>query len=383
MRRRIWCIMVQIDGLTSYQLGLPSMVNEALCDSQTPRNLHDEDFGPDSALLPPSRPTTDLTPVLYVVTKAELSAVFRNVYARVVLGRTDSYEEVMALDRRLEGAREAISPRFRGFDLQDAVTVAPYVMVRRYTLETLYLKTVCMLHRHHMTLSLKQPAYRFSRHRCLAAAMTILKHHADILRQMQSGGALYRNTIFASSIEQADFLLASIIVCLELSSRAQSSAHPGTADCQTEFSQQDLIEALQQSHKYLAESKDSSSESQQALNVLTVMLRKFSETSGAAQGAREAPSINLISPSFGDSEACELAQEPLKGERPLTCLLLPVNAIPHHHPSNDIINQLGTDFGSEVNSTPSNFQDISSFFASPDAVDWVWLLSYLVTKATA
>lgn len=274
------------------------MINESLCDTQVPRNLYDDDFGPNSVFLAPSRPTTELTPILYVVTKAELSAVFRSVFTRVVLGRTDSYDEIMSLDRRLENSRENISPRFKGFQMEDSVTVAPYLMIRRYTLEMLYQKTTCMLHRHHMTLSFQQPEYSFSRFRCVSAAMAILTHHTSVLRQMKAGGSLYRNTMFVSSLEQADFLLASIIVCVELSSRAQYPARVEGIEVLRQFSQQDLVQALQEAHKCLAESKDSSGECREAFNVLSVMLRKFTETVGA-QKSQEAPSINVMPPYIG------------------------------------------------------------------------------------
>lgn len=316
MRRRIWVIMVQIDGLTSYQLGLPPMIQESLSDVQKPRNLQDEDFEPDSAFLPPSRPATELTPILYVVVKADLAAVFRNVYVRVALGRTESYDEIIALDRRLESARGAVSPRFRGFDLSEFVTESPYVMIRRYMMEMLYLKTVCMLHRHHMTLSYKQPEYSFSRLRCLDASMSILKHHADILRQMQTGGLLHRNTMFASSIEQADFLLASILVCVEHRSRAQFEARPEAMEVYQRFRQGDLLAALQRSHEYLGQNKDSSKESQQAYSVLSTMLRKFSETS-AAQNTQQAPAIHVVPPACG-SEDRKLMEVCLRIEQLLT-----------------------------------------------------------------
>lgn len=305
MRRRIWSIMIQIDGLTSYQLGLPPMIQEAVCDTRPPRNLNDEDFGPDSAFLPPSRPMTEFTPILYVVTKAELSAVFRKVFMRVVLGRTDSYDEILSLDRRLENAWESVSPRFRGFSLSDSVTVAPYLMTRRYVLEMLHQKTTIMLHRHHMTLSFQRPEYSFSRSRCVSAAMSILHHHTSILKQMQDGGSLYRNQIFVSSLEQADFLLACIIVCVELSSRAKNpaSSHSQENDVHHHFSQQQLMQALQEAQSYLAEMKDSSSECRQAFNCLSAMLRKFSETVGTQQMHQE-PTINVIPPHF-NGDGCE------------------------------------------------------------------------------
>ena len=272
------------------------MINESVCDARTPRNLHDEDFGPDSAFLPPSRPLSEITPILYVVTKAELSAVFRAVYMRVVLGRTDSYDEIMSLHRRLEAAYQSVSPRFRGFSLEDFVTVAPYIMVRRYTLEMLYQKTMCMLHRHYMTLSFRQPEYNFSRLCCVDASMAILSHHTAIFRQMQLGGSYCKNATFVSSLEQADFLLASIIICVELSSRSRSH-NPRGGEVVDKYRQEDLMEALKKAHECLAGSRDKSSECRQAFGVLSAMLRRFSESVGDGQ-ANQGPAINVDMAAF-------------------------------------------------------------------------------------
>ncbi len=151
MRRRIWALMVQLDGLTSYQLGLPPLVQEALCDTKLPRNLLDEDLGVSTTILPPSRPESELTPVSYILAKSRLSAVFRRIYIRVCLGRTAAYEEIMDLQRQLLEARNAISIRFRLSSPLSSVTVSPFLLVRRYSLELLFQKSVCILHRHHMT----------------------------------------------------------------------------------------------------------------------------------------------------------------------------------------------------------------------------------------
>lgn len=51
---------------------------------------------------------------------------------------------------------------------------------------------------------------------------------------------------------------------------------------------------------------------------------------------------------------------------------LAVNAIPTvSQELPPLAQQLGTASDSQATSTPSTFQEISSFFNSPDAVDWV------------
>jgi hypothetical protein len=67
------------------------MIQDVHNDCALPRNLLDEDFGPETVDLPPSRPETELTPILYTITKARYSAIFRTVYNRVSLGRSAEY----------------------------------------------------------------------------------------------------------------------------------------------------------------------------------------------------------------------------------------------------------------------------------------------------
>ena len=278
MRRRMWACIIQLDGLTSYQLGLPPMVQERQCDTRLPRNLFDEDFGPESTHLPASRPDTEVTPVLYLITKSELSRVFRQVVAQVSLGHTDNYDDIISLHHRLYSARDSISPRFRMADLKSCVTVAPYILVRRYTLELLFQKTLVILHRHHMAKALRDRTYEVSRQACVGAAMAILSHKADLARESRPGAILYGKGWVLSSIEQSDFLLASAVVCLELSFRAREATHsagPSSMESTpSSYSQTDLINVLQQSHQLLDSLKDTSTDCRQAFNTLSFMLRK-------------------------------------------------------------------------------------------------------------
>jgi hypothetical protein len=77
MRRRVWLHIFQIDALASFHMGLPSMVPAEYCDTEPPRNLHDTDLSVDMVTLPPSRPITENTPMLYGIVKAGIMAVFK------------------------------------------------------------------------------------------------------------------------------------------------------------------------------------------------------------------------------------------------------------------------------------------------------------------
>jgi hypothetical protein len=218
IRRRIWALILQLDALTSYQMGLPAMVQDAHCDTKPPRNLFDEDFGPDTKQLPPSRPESEVTPILYVINKVRISACFREIYSRVALGGSDDYAEIMALHQRLLIAHDSVSPRLQLSNLQDTVTVQPHLLLRRCMLELLFLKCLCILHRRHMTKSFTQAQFSQSRSLCVEAAMSILAIQSDMLDEKKYGPILRASKGLISSLEQTDFILAATIICLELSS---------------------------------------------------------------------------------------------------------------------------------------------------------------------
>jgi hypothetical protein len=273
VRRRIWALIVQLDALTSYQIGLPAMVQDAHCDTKLPRNLFDEDFGPESKQLPSSRPETEITPILYVINKVKLSSCFREIYSRVSLGGSDDYAEIMILHQRLLTAHESISPRLRLSDLQDTVTVTPHLLLRRCTLELLFQKSLCILHRRHMTKSFIQPEFILSRSLCVEAAMSILAIQSDMLDEKKYGPILRQSKGVISSLEQTDFILAATIICLELSSGSPDVLHTQE---HPKFARADLLEALHLSHRQLANMRDLSKDSQQAYEIVSRILRRLS-----------------------------------------------------------------------------------------------------------
>ncbi|RSL73543.1 hypothetical protein CEP53_000670 [Fusarium sp. AF-6] len=279
MRRRAWALILQLDILTSCQLGLPCLIQEHQCDTRPPSNLLDDDFGPDSAQLPPPRPETQMTPVSYTITKAKLSSIFRTIFNQVCLGRTEAYDEIMALDQRLHSTQQAMPPKFQIANSEDSITVAPYVLIRRYNLELLFQKSRCMLHRHHMAKAYQDPTFNYSRTSCVEAAMALLTHQTNISKEIQVGGRLYRDRWFVSSLERHDFSLASMIICLELSSRSNETSNPSGSEDQRgflKFSREAMVEALESSRRFWEALKVGSAEARQAFDMLSVMLDKVS-----------------------------------------------------------------------------------------------------------
>jgi hypothetical protein len=305
MRRRVWAAILQLDTLSSYQLGLPAIMQESQYDTRPPGNFFDDDLDPDAAELPQARPETELTPVLYVIAKGRLLSVFRSIFNQPPSVRRIAYEEIMASDQRLRAAHALIPSRLRHARLEDSIMVSSTLLIQQYNLELLFQKTRCILHRHHMTEYYQNPKYAYSRSSCIQAAMTLLAHQARIFEEVQVGGRLYKDKWFLSTLEQNDFLLAAMIVCLELKSRAHEyseassdAKEPGVC----EFSHEGMISALQKARGFWDEFRTSSAEAQQASIFLGVILGRISLRS-------EMQNDHSSGPSLYSHEARSLAEE--------------------------------------------------------------------------
>lgn len=277
MRRRTWAIILQLDTMSSYQLGMPSMIPESQCDTAPPSNLHDEDFGPESLILPQSRPESELTPVLYSIAKWRGLEIFRKIVDRASVN--EAYEGTMRIDSQLRATHESISPRFRLSDDDGFIAVSPSLLISRYRLELLFQKSRCLLHRHHMTKAFTDQKYAYSRAACVESAMAILRYQGEISNEAKPGGILQRDQWFISSLERHDFLLASMVICLELSHRIRNTATSDDQASGLTFTHIDLVDSLEKSREFWGAFKDNSKEALQAFNVVSHMLGAVSEKS--------------------------------------------------------------------------------------------------------
>lgn len=101
MRRRLWLLIYQLDMGVAVQLGMPKLIRDSTIDIQEPRNLFDSDINSDTATLPPSRPETELTPILIAIAKHRMAFVCSASLDLVSGPSTPSYSEILELDRRL------------------------------------------------------------------------------------------------------------------------------------------------------------------------------------------------------------------------------------------------------------------------------------------
>lgn len=138
MRRRIWTFVRQADLLFSFQISLPSMIRLGDCDTDLPRNIYDDEFDEDSKELPPARPTSEATPVSYMIVKARLAFGFGRVLEHTQSVAASSYEEVMKIDNSLREVRDTLPDHLRVRSMQESALDPAALIMSRFSVR-LYL----------------------------------------------------------------------------------------------------------------------------------------------------------------------------------------------------------------------------------------------------
>lgn len=217
MRRRVWFVIQSSDVLFSFQHGMPSIIDDGLCDADPPSNLTDEDFDEDTQL-PRPRPPTDPLPILAFSYKATLARIMRRVVRNALCVEPQPYSHIVALQEDHEKWYAALPPCLRIRSIADtAFTDQNYTIMHRLMLEMMYLKSLCVLHRPYLSAYKHDAKYDSSRRICRESAVKILNHHVEFDLAMRPGGRMYEDRHMVASLTYHHFLMAAMVLCIDLS----------------------------------------------------------------------------------------------------------------------------------------------------------------------
>lgn len=275
MRRRVWAAIVQLDLAGSNVIGLPRMIQESQCDTAEPRNLLDEDFGPNFTELPPSRPDTFQTSILYLREKKRVLSVSRKVYDLTSTTKPYSYEDVMGLDAAINDVKKAIPPSLQLKPL--TILTNPVIWTRQMSLSIILAEAQCVLHRRYLTPGRTDPRYSHSRMTCIEAALQMLEHQSTFNREKDRGGKLYEHRWKYNSLINYDFLLAATLLSVDLDhdvSVEQDGEHDaGSLSPEMEVRER-IIKALKGSYEIWLQSYSSSKDARIAAGAIERVLGK-------------------------------------------------------------------------------------------------------------
>lgn len=223
LRRRKWLVVMSLDLITSAQAGLPRMIMPFMYDTQEPRNLDEDDLHEDMLELPPSRPETELTQLLYSIILTRV----RHLQARILdLVNTTSqppYREINDIDIALRRVFDGVPQSPIASTVEDFGSALSPTSMRHLYLDLAFLKAELMLHRPYLVLGRTDARYTYSRRVCLNASIEMLDFQNKIDAEVQPGGKLFTpgwrlSTVswYMSSVVAQDFLLATTVLVLEL-----------------------------------------------------------------------------------------------------------------------------------------------------------------------
>lgn len=233
LRRRVWTFVRHVDLMISFQFGLPAMIRSEHIDTEMPRNIYDDELHEDMKVLPPSRPAFEATPMSYMRAKSRVSQLFGVIVERTgSVSNPPTYEETMKWDSDLREARQTHPQLLQMRSFQESARDPANLIMQRLGLEMVYLRSLFVLHRRFIARGRENPKYAYSRRTCIDASMQLLAHQATLHQESQPGGRLRSVKWYISSLTTHDFLLAAMLVCLDLYHTAEmerKSCQAGTS----------------------------------------------------------------------------------------------------------------------------------------------------------
>ncbi|KAK8125184.1 uncharacterized protein PG998_000943 [Apiospora kogelbergensis] len=251
MRRRVWATLYQIDLSISVQLGLPKLIRDNVSDTQLPGNYAENDFDSSTTQLPVPRPETELTPLLYTISKTRLVRVIGMVMEHVTEVRTPSYEDVLRIDAMLdEGQQE------------------------------------------------EPEKYEYSRRMALEAGLAILRLHHLVVEESKPSGQLHSFQFMFNSLVSHDLYAGALAVCFYLQHH-RNNMEPAKLE--------EAKSLIRKSQGLWIEASSTSVEAAKAAEALRVFLNRLDEETLAKLGAEYASSSSA--PFSPELMPCDVFQD--------------------------------------------------------------------------
>lgn len=302
MRRRVWAAIRSMDLLFSAQAGLPPVVRPRDTNTEIPRNIYDDELFEDMKLLPPTRPEEEATPTLFLINRTRLIYKLGEAVELTEVLTCASYEEVMKVDTQARELHNSVAPHLKIRSMDESARDPSTLIMQRFTLDLLYLKIICVLHRKFLGVSRVNSRFTYSRRACIDASMSLLQHQATLHRECQPGGRLRNVKWFISSLTTVDFLLAAMIVCSDLyhtaRSERQGRSPPSDMYFWSDERRDEMLDAIETAVGIWDGLKEHSMEAYKAHATLNVMLSQLKEHQATRQQQRP---FSSTSPTFQTS----------------------------------------------------------------------------------
>ena len=179
LRRRVWSILVMIDGLNAAAYGRPMMISDTQFDTKSLAPLNDADLLPGLKVLPLYPDANIITDTTYATAKYALSRITRKIISSLFGIKPPSYDTILKLDGKVRQEYDSIPDCLRFQAIQGSIPVRQAssvgLAVQRIGLNILANHNLLILHRPFLYRSFQDARYIPSREKCVEAAHQILK----------------------------------------------------------------------------------------------------------------------------------------------------------------------------------------------------------------
>ncbi|RDW68117.1 hypothetical protein BP6252_09513 [Coleophoma cylindrospora] len=306
MRRRTWSFLQELDSLTSFVVGLPSMIGSLGSDTAEARNVHDWELSEDMVELPPSRPSEERTAVGFLITKSRVIKGLSGVVESLSSFGHNAYDSVLALDRHLDDLYNQIPSWIRLPDLKDVAKDSSVELAGRIKIEFYHHQGICALHRRFIGHSRSQEAFEPSRRRSLISAQALLSLQNFLYEESKIRGTYRPPLWYWISHANNDFILPATMIFLELHRRKENHAEGSRELWIMSGNDLELLRALQTSQSIWEAATEHSPQASRMCRILAYMVNSFSITARPLDTALQSISISvphtgLRSPSISQS----------------------------------------------------------------------------------
>ncbi|KAI0390523.1 hypothetical protein F5Y17DRAFT_468869 [Xylariaceae sp. FL0594] len=229
LRRRLWamiCHLGSIDITISGQLGVPRLINDAFADTTEPRNLLDSDLSPNLVELPPSRPESEITPMLMVLSRLHAGRMYTAVTNIVTGSHPPTYTKVLQVDRQIEEMYFKIPEYCRTTPQASSVAEPGQLLLHRLSIQMSYQRAQIILHWQYLPLAKRDDRYSYSTKVTVSAALKIIDLYHVIFEGLKTGGRLYSMRWRVSSFFNHDLLIALSILCFSIRQNSNKAGTP-------------------------------------------------------------------------------------------------------------------------------------------------------------
>lgn len=265
-----------MDYFTSTQLGLPRSIKDAQCDTRPPSHLFENDLGFEHVEMPPERPLTSPTPLMYIIIRDNIIRVSAEIYDATDAAHSSSHN-IAELSAKLDKAIAAIPPWLRTNPMQTVLGEDPGTALTRTFIDILIQKATYLLHRRSFVEASPGEENLRSNELCIQAALAILGHQKRVDEETGPGGLMAGMRWKVLSSLNHEFLQATMMLCFAYSKLDQRRTD--RTDMSAADRKDAIAAALTMAKDLWNKITDKSSEARRAAKAIATVMEKEDSSS--------------------------------------------------------------------------------------------------------